>query len=49
MTRLILASLALAISTLPLYAQSSTLHTDRFGIRRALATAIPQVLSVEIT
>src|SRR5215472_11787730 len=31
MTRLILASLALAISTLPLYAQSSTLHTDRSG------------------
>jgi uncharacterized membrane protein len=31
MTRLILASLALAISTLPLHAQSSTLHTDRSG------------------
>jgi len=31
MTRLILASLSLAISTLPLHAQSSTLHTDRSG------------------
>jgi len=31
MTRLILASLPLAISTLPLHAQSSTLHTDRSG------------------
>jgi hypothetical protein len=32
MTRLILASLAvLAISILPLYAQSTSLHTDRSG------------------
>jgi hypothetical protein len=31
MTRLILASLVLAISILPLYAQSSSLHTDRSG------------------
>ena len=31
MTRLILASLLLAISILPLYAQSSTLHTDQSG------------------
>ncbi|MFL6833648.1 MAG: hypothetical protein ACJ8F0_13755 [Xanthobacteraceae bacterium] len=31
MTRLILASLMLAISSFPLYAQSSSLHTDRSG------------------
>ena len=31
MTRLILASLVLTISILPLYAQSSSLHTDRSG------------------
>jgi uncharacterized membrane protein len=31
MTRLILASLMLAISILPLYAQSTSLHTDRSG------------------
>ena len=31
MTRLILASLVLAISILPLYAQSTSLHTDRAG------------------
>ena len=31
MTRLILASLVLAISILRLYAQSSSLHTDRSG------------------
>ena len=31
MTRLILASLVLAISILPLYAQSTSLHTDRSG------------------
>jgi hypothetical protein len=31
LTRLILASLVLAISILPLYAQSSSLHTDRSG------------------
>jgi hypothetical protein len=31
MTRFILASLVLAISILPLYAQSTSLHTDRSG------------------
>ena len=31
MTRLTLASLVLTISILPLYAQSSSLHTDRSG------------------
>ena len=31
MARFILASLMVAISTLPMYAQSSTLHTDRSG------------------
>src|SRR5262249_15360050 len=31
MTRLVLASLVLAISVLPLYAQSTSLHTDRSG------------------
>src|SRR6476659_7086141 len=31
MTRLILASLVLTISILPLYAQSSSLHTDQTG------------------
>ena len=31
MTRLTLASLVLTMSILPLYAQSSSLHTDRSG------------------
>ena len=41
MTRLILASLVLAISILPLYAQSSSLHTDRSGYTTGLTAIEP--------
>ena len=42
MTRLILASLVLTISILPLYAQSSSLHTDiDLVIRQAMTVIAP--------
>jgi hypothetical protein len=44
MTRLILASLVLAISILPLYGQSSSLHTDRAGY----TTGRPQLFNANI-
>jgi hypothetical protein len=40
MTRLVLTSLALAISILPLYAQSISLHTDRSGYTTGTTVAM---------